>query len=117
MKSILSVIVLSVLMSYNISAQGYKSYKLTENGDTMNIVDANNLKQGKWKVYVPALRVEPAYEEEGIYKDNKKEGIWRKFDMYGLLFAIEKYKWGMKDGIQTYLSNGLPEHEIGRAHV
>lgn len=92
-------------------AQNYKSFKVLDNGDTINIVDANNKKQGKWIVHIPELRVEPAYDEEGIYKNDKKEGTWRKYDMYGLLRAIENYKWGSKDGIQQYLYEGQLEHD------
>ena len=89
----------------------YKSYLLTENGDTLNRLDDNNQKQGPWKIHVKALRIEPAYDEEGNFVNNLKEGIWRKYDMYGLLIAKENYKWGNQDGIQQYLNQGRLERE------
>ena len=89
----------------------YKSFKLTDSGDTLNRVDNNNQKQGRWKIHVNALRVEPAYDEEGYFKNNLKEGVWRKYDMYGLLFAQENYKWGRQNGLQQYLTQGQLEHE------
>jgi len=40
-----------------------------------------------------------------------KEGVWRIYDSYGLLLAQENYKWGNKNGLQQYLSEGRLEHE------
>ncbi len=40
--------------------------------DTINITDANGLKQGLWIIDNKTNMV-----EEGIYKDNKREGVWR----------------------------------------
>lgn len=59
-----------------------QSYELLEN-DTINYVDANNLKQGKW-VVKNSIKKLPGYKddqvvEEGHYKDSKKTGIWKQF--------------------------------------
>ncbi|MDE3236569.1 MAG: hypothetical protein KGO81_11490 [Bacteroidota bacterium] len=88
-----------------------KTFRLTSNGDTLNCVDMNNRKQGKWLVHVDELRGEPGYEEEGIYKDDKKAGRWRRYNLMGDLTAIENYKWGNKDGTQQYFEMGFLEHE------
>ncbi len=80
----------------------YKSYKLNAEGDTLNAVDKKDMKQGKWVMHVDPLRGEPGYEEEGIYKNNNKEGIWRKYSLQGDIIAVEVYKLGGKDGIQQY---------------
>lgn len=80
----------------------YKSYKLGANGDTLNAIDKKDMKQGKWVIHVDPLRGEPGYEEEGIYKNNNKEGIWRKYSLQGDIIAVEMYKLGGKDGIQQY---------------
>lgn len=106
-----NILCLLFLISTLVNAQQYKSFKLLDNGDTLNRIDSDNKKQGKWKIHVNALRLDPAYDEEGTFIDDKKEGIWRKYDMYGLLFAKENYKWGYKNGIQQYLSQGQLEHE------
>lgn len=79
-----------------------KTYKIGVNGDTLNCTDQQNKKQGKWVVKMPPLRGEPGYDEEGEYKDNLKEGIWRKYSEMGDLIAIEQYKWGFKNGISQY---------------
>jgi len=80
----------------------YKSFKLSAEGDTLNAVDNNNKKQGKWVVHVEPLRGEPGYEEEGIFKNDGKEGIWRKYSLTGDIIAVEFYKLGGKDGVQQY---------------
>ena len=97
-------------MSLAASSQ-WKSYRLTNNGDTINCVDKNDLKQGKWSVKVDGLRGEPGYEEEGVYKDGKKEGVWRVYTSMGDLFAIERYRWGNKDGKSDYYSISGPVRE------
>lgn len=81
-----------------------KSFQIGPNGDTLNLVDANGLKQGKWVESVPELRGNPGYEEEGIYKNDKKHGIWRKYSIHGDLLAVENYMNGGKDGLQQYFS-------------
>lgn len=80
----------------------YKSFKLNADGDTLNAIDKNNMKQGKWVVHVDELRGEPGYEEEGIFKNDKKEGIWRKYSLAGDIIAVEFYKLGGKHGVQQY---------------
>jgi hypothetical protein len=89
----------------------WKSYRLSNNGDTINCIDNNNLRQGKWAVKVDGVRGEPGYDEEGIYIDGKKEGIWRVYTSMGDLFAIENYRWGNKDGKSQYYSISGPLRE------
>lgn len=93
-----------------------KTYKLNRNGDTINCTDTKDLRQGKWVVKVDGVRGEPGYEEEGIFKDNKKEGIWRVYTTMGDLFGVEKYHWGNKDGISQYFNiSGLVREESWKA--
>ena len=93
--------VMACLLATAISAQN-KSYKISAKGDTINVVNAKGLKTGKWVNRVEALRGEPGYEEEGIYKDGAKEGPWRMYTLEGDLLGIENYKNGGKDGVQQY---------------
>ncbi len=81
-----------------------KSYIISPNGDTLNMVDANNIKQGPWVIRVEDLRGEPGYEEEGFYIEGKREGPWRRYSLMGDLTGIENYKWGEKDGKQQYFT-------------
>jgi antitoxin component YwqK of YwqJK toxin-antitoxin module len=53
------------------------------NGDSTNVRDANNQKQGWWKVYNEDGKYK-GYEngqlvEEGEYVDNRKTGVWTKY--------------------------------------
>lgn len=80
----------------------YKNFKLNAEGDTLNAIDKKDMKQGKWVLHIEPLRGEPGYEEEGIFKNNNKEGIWRKYSLQGDIIAVENYKLGGKDGIQQY---------------
>ncbi|HEY5370391.1 MAG TPA: hypothetical protein VIJ75_15515 [Hanamia sp.] len=100
---ILLVIAMQFIVSTS-SAQ-YKSYKISPKGDTLNAIDNNGLKQGKWVVHVDPLRGEPGYEEEGVFVNDKKEGYWRKFSLMGDLIAYESYKNGDKDGKSEYFTN------------
>jgi hypothetical protein len=85
------------------SAQ-FKDYSLSPKGDTLNAIDKKDLKQGKWVITVGEIRGEPGYEEEGAYKDGKKEGVWRRYNTTGDIIAIENYRFGGKDGLQEYFS-------------
>lgn len=86
------------------SAQRYKDFSLSPTGDTLNATDYKGLKQGKWVITVGELRGEPGYEEEGLFKDDKKTGTWRRYTSTGDIIAIENYRFGGKDGPQEYFS-------------
>ncbi len=92
-----------IFCSFNSFSQ-WKTYSIGVNGDTINGTDKNNLRQGKWVHHVDELRGEPGFEEEGEYKNNRKEGPWRLFSLQGDLTGIEIYKWGNKDGVSQYFS-------------
>ncbi len=101
----LAMIFLLFLVFFIDGFSQYKDYQLSPKGDTLNAIDKNNLKQGKWIITVAELRGEPGYEEEGILKDGKKEGIWRRYNSHGDLLGIENYRYGGKDGLQQYFTN------------
>lgn len=88
-----------------------KTYRLTSNHDTLNCTDFTDNKQGKWLIRVEELRGEPGFEEEGIYKNNFREGKWRRYSLMGDLLAVENYRWNNKDGLQQYFYNNELEHE------
>jgi antitoxin component YwqK of YwqJK toxin-antitoxin module len=100
-----------LFLSVNAGAQ-LKNYVLGSKGDTLNRVDAKNLKQGPWVLHVDEVRGERGYEEEGYFIDDKREGIWKRFSLEGDLMAIETYRFGMKDGKSMYFTNaGEPLRE------
>lgn len=111
---LLFVIVISVF-ALQLNAQ-CKTYKLTSKGDTLNCTDQNDKKRGKWLIHVDPLRGNPGYDEEGEYLDNRKEGVWRRYNAMGDLVAIQNYKWGNMDGISQYFTvAGLEREESWRA--
>lgn len=97
------ILVFSLLISINGFSQ-WKSYIIGVKGDTLNCVDNKGQKQGKWVVHYGELRGEPGFDEEGQYKNDKKEGAWRRYTLVGDLTAIENFRWGNKDGLNQYFS-------------
>ena len=109
------IFILMFFVTAGVSAQ-CKTYIIGVKGDTLNCTDMQNKKQGKWVIHVESLRGEPGYEEEGVFKDDKKEGIWRKSSLMGDILAIEQYKWGVKDGRCQYFNlEGLIREESWKA--
>lgn len=98
---VLTLFFLSALL--NAEAQ-YKSFKISAKGDTINKIDKNGFKQGKFVLRREELRGEPGFEEEGIYKNDTKEGIWRSYNLTGDPTGFETYLHGGKDGLQQYYS-------------
>jgi hypothetical protein len=93
------------------------SFIIGVKGDTLNKVDNKNLKQGKWVIRLEEVRGEPGYEEEGEFKNNRKEGTWRVYSLDGDLIGLEFYHWGNKDGVCQYFntSGSLVREESWRA--
>ncbi len=83
------------------SAQ-YKEYKLNPTGDTINAINKEGQKVGKWVIETPEVRGEPGFVEEGLYRKNEKDGYWRKYSTQGDLLAVEHFILGGKDGVQLY---------------
>ncbi len=105
-----------LLFSVNFLHAQCKTFKLSSNGDTLNCTDTKGLKQGKWVITTPKLRGEPGFELEGIFKNDKKEGVWRSFNLMGDLLAQENYKWGNLNGRCLYFTiSGLEREESWRA--
>jgi antitoxin component YwqK of YwqJK toxin-antitoxin module len=102
------------------SGKGYaqcKDFTISPKGDTINCTDNQDKKQGKWVNHIDELRGEPGYEEEGLYKNGRKEGTWRLYSLQGDLIGVEFYKWGNKDGVCQYfgINGSLLREESWRA--
>ena len=52
-----SLLFFCFLLANSISMAQYKNYIVLENGDTLNRIDLNDKKQGRWKIHVNALRI------------------------------------------------------------
>lgn len=104
------ILPLFIFLGLSVNSQ-CRTFKLASNGDTLNCVDMKGMKQGKWLVQMPKLRGEPGYEEEGVYKNDRKEGMWRTYNLMGDLLAQENYRWGNKNGRCYYFTLAGLEHE------
>src|SRR5258708_3205581 len=95
----------------------WKDYSISTKGDKLNCTDKQDKKQGRWVNQFDEVRGEPGYEEEGMYKNDRKEGTWRLYSLSGDLTGVEYYKWGNKDGVCQYFGiNGtLLREESWRA--
>lgn len=107
------VMQLTVLHAYS----QWKSYIIGPKGDTLNCMDKQGQKQGRWVNHFDEVRGEPGYEEEGLYKNDRKEGTWRLYTLQGDLSGVEFYKWGLKDGVCQYfgMNGSLQREESWRA--
>lgn len=105
------LILFFLLIGYDSFSQ-CKEYIIGVKGDTLNCVDMKGRKQGRWVVRVETVRGERGYEEEGVFENGKKEGVWRRFSLEGDLIAVEGYRWGNKHGRSMYLNHmGQPVRE------
>jgi hypothetical protein len=107
------LLILLHLCAFNGYAQ-WKDYTIGPKGDTLNCLDKQDKKQGRWVNHYDEIRGEPGYEEEGLYKNSRKEGTWRLYSLAGDLTGVEFYKWGNKDGVCQYFGiNGTLLREEG----
>ncbi len=93
------------------------SFIIGVKGDTLNRIDFKSMKQGKWVIRTDEVRGEPGNEQEGEFKNNRKENIWRIYSLQGDLTGLEFYHWGNKDGTCQYFnaSGSLIREESWRA--
>jgi len=109
------LIFISILFAQKSFAQ-CKTYQLDAKHDTINCTDLQNLKQGNWVTRVLNNHGEPGYQEEGLYKDGRKEGAWTTYNLMGDVIAEENYKWGNKNGTCRYYNLiGLVREESWKA--
>ncbi len=84
--------------------------------DSLNFTDANDKKQGKWIIYGKTNH-KPGFtddqkEEEGIYVDGKKTGIWKEYYPNNALKSKITYENGRPNGYAImYHDNGKIKEE------
>jgi antitoxin component YwqK of YwqJK toxin-antitoxin module len=85
-----------------------QSYEVID-GDTVNRVDSDNLKQGKW---IQTNKNSNQKTGEGIYIDGKKEGVWKSYYPGGALLSEITYTNDRKEGpAKIYYENGTVAEE------
>lgn len=92
------------------------SQSFAYNQDSLNQIDANNLKQGYW-VFFGKMKKLPGYAdeakvEEGKFEDSKKMGLWKKYFPTGSIESEVTYKNNRPNGTYvTYYPNGKVQEE------
>ena len=111
MKKILYLLIPIFVCSIS-AAQSYTIDK----GDTINVIDENNLKQGFWRIFGKMKKL-PGYEpdqvvEEGNYESSRKQGLWKNFFPNGKMKSEIAYVNSRPSGsYKTYFENGQVEEE------
>ncbi|MDX2172715.1 MAG: toxin-antitoxin system YwqK family antitoxin [Bacteroidota bacterium] len=111
-KLLFTLAVLSSLSFIKAQAQSYENYK----GDTINKIDVDGRKQGKWILmgkhkpgtcYAPEAKV-----EEGKYQDNRKKDVWIEYYCNGNMRNKLTFTNGKPDGYaQMFHENGKISEE------
>lgn len=103
------IIITSLVLFGFIGVGLSQSFKIFEN-DTINRLDANNKKQGEWIYF---FKDDPSkIEKTGIFKNNRKTGIWKTYYLNGNLKSEITYKNNRPDGhAKIYYENGKLSEE------
>lgn len=89
-------------------------FSLTFQAKDGNIIDNDGMRQGYW-VITGGMTTKKGYKtaakvEEGKYKDNRKEGLWKKYWPSGKIKNEINYKIGKPNGdYSVYYNNGQLE--------
>ncbi|MBT6438588.1 MAG: toxin-antitoxin system YwqK family antitoxin [Flavobacteriales bacterium] len=85
-------------------------------GDTINVVDENNMKQGHW-IYFGNMKNIPGYSpdqkvEEGSFKNNRKSGAWTKYFADESTKSVIEYINNRPNGAyKIYYENGVIQEQ------
>lgn len=113
MKRLLRIFIILCGTSYILNGQ---SSEIGPNNDTINRIDGEGKKQGKWILYgktKPGTCYKPEQEvEKGAYQDNRKTGIWIEFFCNGNMKNKLTFNNGRPDGYAImYHENGKISEE------
>ena len=68
-----------------------------------NLIDANDNKQGYWKLYFPYSN-DSIVSEEGFFLDNQEHGLWVKYHENGQVRELLNYRNGKLDGVRVAIN-------------
>jgi antitoxin component YwqK of YwqJK toxin-antitoxin module len=92
------IYLLFLIISIAFISQGQTTTKVV-NGDTINVTDSKNLKQGYWEESLNNV------VSKGSYLDDKKNGVWTTYGAKGSVNSIINYKNGKKHGVSISLDD------------
>jgi antitoxin component YwqK of YwqJK toxin-antitoxin module len=108
-------LILLIFLFSAVNSSFAQTYEL--NGqDTINRIDANNLKQGFW-IFWGRMKKLPGYAdnakvEEGNYIDSKKHGLWKKYFPTGSVESEVTFQNNRVQGTYvTYYENGKVQEQ------
>ncbi len=114
MKKILYLFIPIFICSISVG-QSLPSFEISD-GDTINYIDENNLKQGFWKIFGRMKKL-PGYEpdqviEQGKFDNSRKQGLWTMFFPSGKTKSEIDFVNSRPNGsYKTYFENGQVEEE------
>jgi antitoxin component YwqK of YwqJK toxin-antitoxin module len=114
MKKLKYMTLLLIFLSFITSGTG-QTFQI-HNGDTINVVDAANMKQGYW-IYFGSMKNLPEFKpdqkvEEGTYSNSRKNGTWIKYFPDGKVNSEINYTNNRPNGpYKIYYPNGQVEEE------
>ena len=88
-----------------IALQGTAQSSMTFGGVTVNVIDRDSLKQGKWYYFYDSLQT--IVSCSGTYIDNKRQGVWTEYYRNGKRRSEISYQDNHKYGLmKSFYENG-----------
>ena len=88
-----------------IAANGMAQTGMTFGGETVNVIDRDSMKQGKWYYFYDSLQTQVSCA--GMYVDNRRQGVWTEFYRNGNKRSEFSYKDNHKYGLmKSFYENG-----------
>ena len=91
----------------SIDKKSYSSFEVNMSSkDTINRTDAQGNKQGNWILFGKTMQA-PGFKddqmvEEGLYVNNKKAGVWKRYFSSGNLSKTVTYDSGLPNGYAIF---------------
>lgn len=86
-------------------AKGMAQRSMSYRADTINVVDTDSMKQGRWYYYYDSLQTKVSCT--GIYVDNKRQGVWTEYYRNGNKRTEISYHDNHKYGLmKSFYDNG-----------
>ena len=92
---------LAIFFFFSVCVNAQMRSFLVHEGDTINIIDKDSLKQGVWRTFHSGDKL----KSETVYKNNKKQGLDISWYSSGCVKQETFYNNGQLDGPTTFYSH------------